>query len=160
MFDAVPVAPDADLFSQEVVTGPSADSSADTSGTASTSDEGQRASEVVFVDKSVEDYQQLLAEFVDGRDVEVFFINDGSPGLEQIADHLEGWSDIDAIHIISHGDDAQLRLGNSVIGTDDLSNQHSDALGRIGAALSETGDVLIYGCDLASTDEGLSLIHI
>ena len=131
----------------------SLNSSEDVADNNQTADE-QTSSEIVFVDKSVEGYQEIVAEFVEGRDVEVFFINQGSAGLTQIADHLEGRSDLSAIHIISHGQDAELQLGNSTVGSADLGGQYNADLKRIGAALSESGDILIYGCELASSDAG------
>lgn len=74
-------------------------------------------------------------------------------GLEQIADALAGRDNLKAIHILSHGDDATLKLGNSIVNHASLSG-YSNALAQIGSALSPDGDILIYGCDLVSTDDG------
>jgi len=108
--------------------------------------------EVLFVDKAVEGFKSIVADFVDCRETEVFFINHGSAGLAQIADHLEGRSGIDAIHIISHENDGQLNLGNSAIDQGQLSGQYSSELIRIGQSLTDSGNILIYGCDIESSD--------
>ncbi len=159
LFDAVPVNPvdvqmdfnaDAMAFVQSSLNTVDANESSASEQAA----DQQSASEIVFVDKSVEGFEEIVADFVDGRDVEVFFINEGSAGLTQIADHLEGFTDLTAIHIISHGQDAQLILGNSVVNTADLHGQFSSDLQRIGQALSESGDILIYGCELAANVQG------
>ena len=73
--------------------------------------------EVAFVDTQVEDYQTLVAGVADG--VEVFLIDAGSNGLEQMLAQLQGQSGIDAIHVYSHGDIGQLTLG---FGADDAGS--------------------------------------
>ena len=126
LFDAVPIAPvdantveiDPTAYLETVVNSISSD------GQTATTQEQEESPEVLFVDKTVDGFESLVAEFVEGRDVDVFFINEGSAGLTQIADHLDGRSNIDAIHIISHGNAGQLNLGNSVIGQEDLSLIH------------------------------------
>lgn len=55
--------------------------------------------EIIFIDKSVEDYASLISGI--GSDAELIFIDPNSDGLEQIANILNGRSDIDAIHIVS-----------------------------------------------------------
>ena len=161
LFNAVPVAPidaqaieaDATAYLETVVNAISADAEA-----GANQQEQVAKREVLFVDKSVEGYESIVADFVATRDVDVFFINDQSSGFEQIANHLEGRSGIEAIHIVSHGNDAQLNLGNSVVTQEDLAGQHTSELVRIGQSLTEFGDILIYGCDLASTVEGEAFI--
>ncbi len=164
LFDAVPVNPvdvqmdfnaDAMAFVQSSLN--AADSTESPAGD-ETADQ-LSANEIVFVDKSVGGFEEIVADFVDGRDVEVFFINDGSAGLTQIADHLEGHTDLAAIHIISHGQDAQLILGSSAVTTADLQGQFSSDLQRIGQAMSESGDILIYGCELAANEQGEQFIQ-
>ena len=161
LFDAVPILPidaqsievDAGAYLETMVNAISADAEA-----GANQQEQVANKEVLFVDKSVEGFESVVAEFIEGRDVDVFFINDQSSGFEQIAKHLEGRSDLTAIHIVSHGNDALLNLGNSVVGQADLAGQHTSELVRIGQSLAESGDILIYGCDLASSAKGEAFI--
>ncbi|MEO0880478.1 MAG: DUF4347 domain-containing protein, partial [Pseudomonadota bacterium] len=76
----------------------------------------QGRTEIVFVDTSVNGYQTL----VDGlpENVEVVLIGRDVDGVEQIAAYLDGRTDVDAIHIISHGD-----VGNVSLGTADLNKE-------------------------------------
>ena len=62
---------------------------------------GESTTEVVFVDPTVPNYQDLLS----GMDlnIEVIVLDGGQDGIEQIASALTGRTGIDAIHIISHG---------------------------------------------------------
>ena len=162
LFDAVPIAP------MDVVDDPGLDVSAfvQSSNQSATSEtmgatDGQEVNrrEVVFVDKGVDGYEDIVADFVSERDVEIFFINDQSSGLDQMLGHLQGRTDIDAIHIVSHGSEGSLQLGNSNLTSDNLANDFAKELVRIGQTLSDSGDILIYGCDLGGSTEGDSFIQ-
>ena len=110
--------------------------------------------EVVFIDKGVEDYQSLLSAI--SSDAELVFIESNSDGLEQIANILQDRNDIDAIHIISHGDSGELFLGNSTVTQESIQGEHADELATIKAALNEEADILIYGCNFAEGEQGKS----
>ncbi|WP_077002754.1 DUF4347 domain-containing protein, partial [Variovorax sp. KK3] len=103
--------------------------------------------QIVFIDRSVEDPGVLLCG-IDPR-AEVVFIDGGSDGLAQVADALRGRSDVDAIHVISHGDPGELHLGNATYDSAALAARSAD-LAVIGAALDADGDILLYGCDTAA----------
>ncbi|MBX3328703.1 MAG: DUF4347 domain-containing protein, partial [Nitrospira sp.] len=113
---------------------------------------GESRSEVVFVDPTVPNYQELLA----GMDphIEVVMLDGGSDGVQQMASALEGRTGIDAIHIISHGSAGELHMGTSTLNTDTMSNQYAQDLATIQTALSEQADILVYGCDFAKGDAG------
>ena len=111
--------------------------------------------EVVFIDAAVSDYQTLIAGIGDG--VEVVILAAERDGVVQIADYLEGRTDIDAIQIFSHGDVGEVRLGNTLLDASSL-DAYTDALARIGASLSETGDILLYGCRIGADGAGQAFI--
>ncbi|MEQ8939367.1 MAG: DUF4347 domain-containing protein, partial [Gammaproteobacteria bacterium] len=108
--------------------------------------------EIVFIDKSVEDYQTLLSGI--NSEAELIFIDSNSDGLEQIANSLQNRTDIDAIHIVSHGDAGELYLGNAVLTQSSMQGEHADELNSIKSSLSESADILIYGCNFAEGDAG------
>ncbi|MFM9974375.1 MAG: DUF4347 domain-containing protein, partial [Beijerinckiaceae bacterium] len=110
--------------------------------------------EIVFIDASVEDAALLLAGIRPG--VEVVLLDSTRDGVQQIADALEGRSDITAIHLISHGDSGFLRLGTSLVTAETINGEYADEFARIGAALSDNADFLIYGCDFGQGEAGLS----
>ena len=111
--------------------------------------------EIVFIDGGVDDVQTLI----DGisADKEVVLLDPSRNGVEQISEALAGRSDIDAIHILSHGDSGQVTLGDQVLSADNL-DQFGDDLQVWGSALTEAGDILIYGCDVAAGDAGESFV--
>ncbi len=91
------------------------------------------------------------------RDIDVVLLNDHEDGIAQISDVLDGESDISAIHIISHGADGTIQLGNSTLDFDSLITNAAQ-IKRWGNALSDDADVLIYGCDVATSQQGQALI--
>ncbi len=120
-----------------------------------TSGTGDQRQEVVFVDGSVQDHQQLVAGLQPGTEVVV--LDGGQDGLRQIADYLEGRSGIDAIHILSHGNDGTLKIGTATLNAQTLDAYAGD-LAVVGDALAPDGDMLLYGCDIAKGDAGKGLV--
>ncbi|RKZ48833.1 MAG: hypothetical protein DRQ58_03530, partial [Gammaproteobacteria bacterium] len=108
--------------------------------------------EIIFVDSSVNDYQTLLSGI--NQNVEVIMLDANRDGVEQIAEILAGRSNINAIHIISHGDTGQLHLGNTILTAESMQGEHVDELAIIGQALSSDADILIYGCNFAAGEYG------
>ncbi|MGV8992415.1 MAG: DUF2341 domain-containing protein [Thiobacillus sp.] len=117
--------------------------------------------EVVFIDLRVEGYQQILDDIReqngDGRSIEVILLDSERDGIEQIGDFLNTRQEIDAIHIISHGGAGSVQLGSGQLDFDSMI-KNASAIKQWGNALSSEADILIYGCDLASSQEGLSLV--
>jgi len=111
---------------------------------------------VVFISADVKNYDTLLADL--GNDVEVHILNTQQDGVLQMAAILQGRSDLDAIHILSHGNSGELFLGSTILNNDNLL-LHSDALAQIGSSLSATGDILLYGCNVAQGETGVQFIH-
>jgi hypothetical protein len=111
---------------------------------------------IIFVDSRVADYQSLIDSFTEPA--EVFVLDVASDGLAQMAAYLQGRTGIDAIHVISHGSQGALYLGSSVLDGSNLASYQSQ-LASIGGALTETGDILLYGCNVAQGDVGLQFIN-
>ncbi|MBM7059659.1 DUF4347 domain-containing protein [Pseudomonas sp. UL073] len=111
--------------------------------------------EIVFIDSQVQNYQQLADGLKPGS--EVVLIDGSKDGLQQIADYLQGRQDIDAIHVLSHGSAGTLHLGSLTLNTGNLE-QHSQLLSEVGNALSNDGDILLYGCDIAADQSGRDLL--
>jgi uncharacterized repeat protein (TIGR01451 family)/fimbrial isopeptide formation D2 family protein len=123
-------------------------------------DAGQRT-ELIFVDPGVENSDALLSEIMQTRSDQTFeirMLDGGQDGILQMTEFLsQAETKYDAIHVISHGDDGQVHLGNTTLEYDNLS-KYADEFSSWSSALTEDADLLFYGCDLASTDEGKSLL--
>ncbi len=68
-------------------------------------------STITFIDANVDDIETLIASI--DPNSEIVILSGESDGVEQIAAHLEGRTNIDAIHIISHGRSGTLDLGDA-----------------------------------------------
>ncbi len=114
--------------------------------------------EWVFVDTTVAGYQDLVDDLSaganDGRRIEVVLIDSRRDGVEQMAAALAGTSDIDALHLITHGSPAVLQLGTARLTADSMSVEYANALAEIGRALTADGDILVYGCHFGQGDLG------
>ena len=111
----------------------------------------QIPSQVVFIDPSVPEIEKIVAQLPQG--VEVVRLSPGMDGIAQISAHLAKKRDLSAVHIISHGNPGHFVLNGKRIDGDFLRN-HGDRISPWGQALSERGDILLYACNLAGTDEG------
>ena len=110
---------------------------------------------IAFIDSRVADYQTLIDGLAEGT--EWFLLDAGTDGIRQMESILSGYSDLDAIEVISHGSQGTLYLGSTVLDSGNLS-AYQASLQAIGASLSETGDILLYGCNVAQGDVGLQFI--
>jgi len=113
--------------------------------------DGQTSNEIIFIDSAVEGLQNFL---LDHPQADVVLIDGGSDGMEQIAAALEGRTDIEAIHILSHGSSGQLNLGDATFNLQSINGEHADELATIKSALSAEADILIYGCDVGAQESG------
>jgi CshA-type fibril repeat protein len=112
---------------------------------------GSSATTLIFIDSAVQNAADIVSAA--DKNAEIIYLNANSDGLTQIADYLEGRTNIDSIQIISHGKDAALYLGNENIDNSNLAS-HADQLATIGHALTANGDILLYGCDIAQSAVG------
>ena len=109
--------------------------------------------EIVFIDAGIEDRDALLSSLEPG--VTVHVIGTARDGIAQIADALAGQTGLSAIHIFSHGDAGRLSLGGGTLDQASMTGRHAADLARIGSALANGGDILVYGCDFGQGEEGL-----
>ena len=110
---------------------------------------------IVFIDSGVPSYQTLVKKLTGWE--ELFVLDAESNGLTQMAAHLQGRTDIDAIHVISHGSQGALYLGSTVLDSANLAT-YGVQLADIGRSLAPAGDILLYGCNVAQGDVGIQFI--
>jgi hypothetical protein len=113
----------------------------------------QTIQNLLIVDPFVVDYRSLIQQVPAGT--QVFILDGASDGVRQIASILARYKDLASIQILSHGSAGALRLGASTLNLGNLQ-AYQDQLQQWGKALSKTGgktgDILLYGCDVASGD--------
>ena len=115
--------------------------------------------ELVLIDSNVVAGQQLIDDLAadDNRQLLVFMIDKNADGIEQISDLLGQYANIDAVHIVSHGVDAAVQLGNSWLSAATLG-LYAEQITGWGTALSAEADLLFYGCNLAAGADGRLLL--
>ena len=115
------------------------------------------AHQVVFIDSSVPDLQDLLDGLAPG--VQAFVLAPSSDGIQQIADLLaaNNLSGLSSISIVGHGASGQIKLGSTVLADFDLSGDAA-ALAQIGSALAQDGSLQLFACDTASGAAGQQFI--
>ncbi len=70
---------------------------------------------------------------------------------------LNGVKDLSSLHIISHGSQGALYLGTTVLESVNLAS-YSEHLARVGSALNQSGDILLYGCNVARGELGENFV--
>ncbi|MFM9912174.1 MAG: DUF4347 domain-containing protein, partial [Methylophilaceae bacterium] len=120
------------------------------------------SNEIVFVNTDVQNYQALVNNITQNadstRNIQVVLLDSHQSGIDQISAALQGQHDISAIHLIAHGSDGDIELGNTQLNAQTL-NANGLAIADWGKALNDNGDILIYGCNLAQTDTGKSFVN-
>ena len=158
LFDAVP---DGDLTSFFAGAAEAEQSSVDarTAGDASADMHADTSGhELIFVDTAVEQLDELIAALPTDGSYELIFIDPTRGGLEQLAEVLSERSQVDAIHILSHGADGQISLGDELL-DQALLGQRVNELQTIGDGLKSGGDILFYGCNLAESELGQQFVQ-
>jgi hypothetical protein len=116
--------------------------------------------ELVFFDEKLPLHQQLIADLQKNgcdRSLEVVELESDRNGIEQVSEILSERSDLAAVHFITHGTDGQISLGNACLNSTTLE-QNINAISSWGKALTETGDLLFYGCNIAAGSDGQNLV--
>ena len=103
------------------------------------------AKQIIIVDPTVQNYQQLVADIP--ADTQVVVLDETRDGVEQITEILAGTSNLSAVHILSHGSQSSLKLGATYLNSKNLES-YSNLLQQWQVNLSENADILLYACDL------------
>jgi hypothetical protein len=119
-------------------------------------------SEIAFVDAALPDAESLVADLRAqrdaGRPIEIVTIQSGEDGLALISHTLAGRQDISALHVLAHGSDGVMQLGNTLLDEQTLMRRAGE-VAAWSAALTDGADLLLYGCDLAQTAIGQKLVR-
>ncbi|MFT5094827.1 MAG: hypothetical protein ACI93T_003671, partial [Porticoccaceae bacterium] len=122
----------------------------------------QTATEVIFIDEAAEDFEQLIADLESQRDagraIDFFVLDSQQDGIDQIAETLQRYSNLDAVHIVSHGTSGAVKLGATWLRIGSL-DAYAGTIAGWGSAIGTDGDLLFYGCDLASSSRGEMLVE-
>ena len=115
------------------------------------------AKTMAFIDSRVNDLDLLVSQFEAGTEYKV--LDATHDGLLQIEETLAGKSDYSSIQIISHGSPGTITIGSTHLTENNLFSYQSQ-LENIGHALTDSGDLLLYGCSVGAGATGQHFIEI
>ncbi|HHP7232479.1 MAG TPA: DUF4347 domain-containing protein, partial [Xenococcaceae cyanobacterium] len=108
----------------------------------------------MFIDAAVASYQDLVAAAT--QQVEMVVLDSTRDGIAQISEELAQRSNIDSVHIVSHGQAGSIQLGTTQL---NLSTIADNSLSDWSEALTDTADIFLYGCHVAAGNEGQAFIQ-
>ncbi len=114
------------------------------------------AKTMVFIDSRVNNLDLLVSQFSAGTEYKVLDASYG--GLFQMEESLAGKTDYSSIQIISHGAAGEITIGSTVLNSNNLL-QYESQLDNIGHALTDSGDLLLYGCSVGAGPIGLQFVE-
>tara|TARA_R110002072_G_scaffold11227_1_gene51165 strand:+ start:6705 stop:7337 length:633 start_codon:yes stop_codon:yes gene_type:complete len=112
--------------------------------------------QVVFIDESLEDVEQLVKGLAQGS--EFFLIASDQSGLSQMDAVLQTRSNVSSVHIVAHGEAGKIKLGNQIIDLETINRSQSMIQGWANA-LTTDADILIYGCKTGAGELGEQFVR-
>ena len=113
-------------------------------------------SAIAFIDSQVPDYQSLIAGVKPGTEVVV--LDGNRDAIDQITQILALRTNIDSIHIISHGAPGSLQLGDGSLSLDDIECDRNSLKQWFSPPPDSIGknrpNILLYGCSVAAGETG------
>ncbi|PSB09561.1 hypothetical protein C7B62_12780 [Pleurocapsa sp. CCALA 161] len=116
----------------------------------------QLKDDLLFIDSAIENYQSLIDLATPSS--EIVILDSLQNGIEQISKQLAQYHNLESIQIVSHGQAGSVQFGNSQLNLDTL-DFYDEQIKNWGNALSEKGDILFYGCNVAIDQDGKDLIQ-
>ena len=111
---------------------------------------------VLFIDSRVAGYETLIANL--DAETRWHVLDAQQDGVAQIERLLANEPALDAIQIVSHGAPSTLYLGSTVLTGSNLPD-YAQQLQTMGERLTATGDILLYGCNVAQGEEGEAFVQ-
>ncbi|EAW35516.1 Ig-like domain-containing protein [Lyngbya sp. PCC 8106] len=102
-------------------------------------------SSLIFIDSNVLNYDEIAANISSG--FETITLNPNEDGIDQITQVLTQKSNVESIHIISHGSLGSIQIGDNALNSDNL-DEYIDPLMSWSEHLTTEADILLYGCDI------------
>ncbi|NJN75249.1 MAG: DUF4347 domain-containing protein [Synechococcaceae cyanobacterium RL_1_2] len=110
---------------------------------------------LIIIDGSIAHPFELIAGAKEH--VAVRTISADANGISQVAEILKDYPNLQTVHLIAHGIDQGIQLGNGILTVDNI-NHYRNELAAWAQSL-DTKELVLYSCELASTAQGLALIH-
>ena len=116
----------------------------------------QTASSLVIIDGSVDDLEVLKAGFEPGAEVVV--LHPQLNGIEQISTLVSRRTNLQKVHLISHGSPGSLSLGTSSLSLNNIEDYAAEIQTWFAESVHKVS-LYIYGCQVAAGKIGNDFIH-
>lgn len=111
---------------------------------------------IVFIDETLPDLH-ILSEGILHK--EIFLLHHNAPLLLQVADALSHNTDIEEIHLLTHGCPGELSLGAQGVSLETLL-LYGKELTTIATSLAKNASIYLYGCEVASGERGATFVQM
>ncbi|HNP26483.1 MAG TPA: DUF4347 domain-containing protein, partial [Nitrosomonas sp.] len=138
------------IFSDPILTGKQINSKNHTC------DNQLRSNEIIVIDQGIKDYPILIDSL--RADLIVHILDSKHDGVIQLTSILHQYTKLNAVHILAHGQEGHLSLGHSILSNETIA-QYQNALFSWRLVLSDSADILIYGCEVAKGVAGETFIQ-
>ena len=112
--------------------------------------------EIAFIDPSIPDLDAFLRAIRPGVDVSM--LSPRANALRQIAKALRGRDNLDAVHIVAHGENGEVCFSSAPL-TLDTIDAHAAELKAVGEALDRHGALLLWSCGTGGGERGRAFVE-
>ncbi len=119
--------------------------------------ESDEITEVVIIDNTIENIDDITTSI--GENADVYILQEGD-GIDRVVEILSSYDNLDAVHLMSHGGPGTLYIGNDTLDAQSVTGEYAGELAQIGSSLSENGDILVYGCNVAMGTPGSEFVGL
>jgi hypothetical protein len=117
---------------------------------------GQQRKELIIIDKAVKE-SGLLADCMQADKLVIILPGEGAP-MKNLTREIVKHKDIDAIHLFFCGKDGLILLDGVMLSNSNLTEYISE-FDEWRASFKPGADMLIYSCNLASSNQGKGLLR-
>ena len=118
--------------------------------------------QLVVVDERIEGFESLVDDIMMRGDqsiaYDVLIVSEEKNGIELVSSYLNGLATYGAVHIVGHGGEDQIQLGSVNLSSESLSEYESE-LQSWNRGLASNADILLYGCEVAASEQGQELVN-
>ncbi|MEZ6095183.1 MAG: tandem-95 repeat protein [Pirellulaceae bacterium] len=113
---------------------------------------------VVLIDQHLDNLNQLVESLQDslGYDTQIVYLPDEVDSIDALSDLLDQFGNIDELHVVSHGFDGGLQIGNLVVDVEALGDVNVSS--KLQEAFSADSEIYLWGCSIAESQAGRDFV--
>lgn len=112
---------------------------------------------IAFIDDTLDDLATLHATL--SKDVCVHLLSHEKNILSQISDVMSELAEINSIHIFTHGNSGEIKLGSNGLSLETLPMYGAELM-TMSSAMTNDGEIYLYGCEVAFGKRGTAFVKM